>query len=316
MSLLPSDPGSWRWERLGPVWLPNSGDAPARRVSFPTPLVLERGLVRVFYTLSNEDLRGLPFYFDLDLGRDSPRVCKSSSNPLVQLGEPGTFDHDGVVFLSLLRHNNDSLSMYYAGFERLRSVDHRIMIGLARSANGGLSFNRFMSTPILDRRPGESLFRAGSFVFQDSHGYHMLYAGGEGWKRMRDKERPEYSLRLVHSRDGVCWGDSKVVLEANERFFGIGRPWLVEATDEQRIVVLSVRDAEEKRYRMAWVTFGEDWTMMNFGLGIGLEPGLAEGESHDTVFPVVFKAEENFWCLYNGDGMGESGIFLAKLKSS
>src|SRR5688572_21665604 len=156
-----------RWRKLGLVWGPEGSRAWARsHAMVPTPVTLADGTPRVFVTSLDAEGRGRPGWVDLD-PEDPLRVLGASREPLLDVGDPGSFDDSGVVATSVIAMAPGVLFMYYAGFERCTRVRYRIFTGLAASRDGGLSFTRVGRVPVLDRSDEEQLFRCAAFAMTD-----------------------------------------------------------------------------------------------------------------------------------------------------
>lgn len=281
----------------------------------PTPFILINGKVRIFVSCRDLDGRSRPFSFDVQLS-ENPSVIRSGKQPLLHLGAPGTFDQDGLICTSVVETEDGATLMYYAGFEKLKSIRYRIMVGLAISKDRGKSFERVSQAPILDRAPGELFIRGGPFVRITKQGYEMIYAGGSSWRKVGGREQPVYDLRRVLSEDGIKWNSvSQIIIPTDNRNFAFGRPWIYTSSRKQTTMFVSVRDSHSKSYRMAIARFSKDWDLNSLDYGIGLDPDGRGSESIQTTFAATIRVAGTTWCFYNGNDFGQDGVLLAELVS-
>src|SRR5436309_8823016 len=93
----PGGRGMIRWRKLGLVWRPGGGRWWARAYAhMPTPELIDERTLRVYFAALDDAKFGRPGWVDLD-ARDPTRVLREAEEPLLDLGEPGTFDDSGVV---------------------------------------------------------------------------------------------------------------------------------------------------------------------------------------------------------------------------
>ena len=101
-------------------------------------------------------------YFDFQV--DDPfKVTNISRDPALDIGQPGTFDENGVMACSVIQVSPSLIYMYYVGFELGQKIRYRLLTGLAISTDGGTKFKRQSETPILER--SKIFFRGGPFWF-------------------------------------------------------------------------------------------------------------------------------------------------------
>ena len=86
---------------------------------------------------------------------ERPKVVGISPQPVLDLGEPGAFDMDGVGYPWVVE-NGGEVWMYYVGWNRLNGdVPFRNQVGLAVSRDGGETFKRFSRAPLLPLHPDQ-----------------------------------------------------------------------------------------------------------------------------------------------------------------
>ncbi|MBC7488706.1 MAG: hypothetical protein H7240_00375, partial [Glaciimonas sp.] len=159
-----------QWKKLGVVWQP-SGDLwwSRKYASCPTPLFLKDGSLRLYVQCRDAHGVGRIGYVDVD--PENPlRVLQVSQQPVLDVGAPGAFDDNGVFQTSVVQTEDGSLFMYYVGFGLGHNIRYRLLTGLAVSTDGGNTFQKLKTTPILERSATEMHFRCGPFVWPATGG--------------------------------------------------------------------------------------------------------------------------------------------------
>ena len=86
------------WKKLGRVFVANGHASWACSHAFtPTPLRKPDGNLRVYAAFLDSQRVGRVGYIDVD-GQDPRRVLAVSQEPVLDIGEPGTFDDNGVTW--------------------------------------------------------------------------------------------------------------------------------------------------------------------------------------------------------------------------
>ena len=202
----------------------------------PTPLVRSSDEIRVFYASTDADLIGRVAWVDLDAA-DPRRVLRRADRPVLDAGEPGTFDDCGVNATSVLEHEG-RLLLFYFGYQRSVRVPYLLLGGVAISEDKGETFHRHLTTPLLERRPREETLRSAPVVLRRDDGFHMWYVAGSDWVRLEGgKLVPRYGIRHMHSDDPLRWDgpSTECIAPADEDEIGFGRPWVIRDGDGLRM---------------------------------------------------------------------------------
>lgn len=301
-----------RWEKLGLVYAPDGGLWWARSHAYmPTPLVMNDGSIRIFLAFLDHDLVGRMGYVDVS-GEDPKRILGVSRSPLLDVGEPGTFDEWGVTPMSIVR-SGESLLMYYTGWQRTRSNRYTMLTGLALSRDDGRTFSRAQHVPVLDRSEQEQFFRTAMFVLHHSAGWSAWYAAGSRWIESDGKTLPTYDLRFLASRDGVHWPDSgEVCLEPSRPSeLGFGRPFVYRKDSGYEMLYSIRRLGLGYRPGLARSSDGMKWVRCDEEAGIDISP--AGWDSEMLCFGSIATTPAGRWLFYNGNGYGATGVGVAVL---
>lgn len=302
-----------KWRKLGVVWNTSGEQWWSRTHAMgPTPLLFG-DTIRVFLTTLDDKGRGRPMYVDV-AASDPSRVLRISDHPLMDVGEPGTFDDNGLMAVSVLQMP-DCLMMYYAGFELCTHIRYRIFTGLAVSRDGGESFQRVRRTPVLDRSSQELFFRCGPFAMLEGGIVKLWYVAGSEWTQVNGKDMPIYDLRYQESADGIHWADegklSMPITGADEH--GFGRPWVVRSASGGYRMFYSIRRRSVAAYRLGYAesTDGIVWTRKDDEMGLDVSSG--EFDSDAIMYSAVVSVAGKTYCFYNGNNFGETGFGVAEL---
>ena len=304
-----------RWKKRGVIWKPPGTQPWARtHAMLPTPTLIADDTIRIFVNCQDAEGRATPTFVDVS-SNDPAVVLRESESSLLPLGEAGRFDDSGVTVTSVVKADGNLLYMYYVGFEILTTVRYRMLTGLAVSSDGGESFSRYQSTPILERSPAESLFRCGTFVRHDEGKFKMWYVAGSNWEIVRGKAMPVYDLRYQESADGINWGgEGQLLIELEGDEHGFGRPWVIRCPDTGLYrLFYSIRRRSLAAYRLGYAESddGVDWIRKDAQMGLDVSAG--EFDSDAIMYSSVLAAQGKTYCFYNGNQFGLDGIGLAEL---
>src|SRR5262245_56182001 len=101
-----------RWRKFGLVYCPPGEITWARQYAhLPTPILLSPEVVRVYYAGLDAEKFGRVGYVDVNANVPN-HVLAVSREPVLDLGEPGTFDDSGVNPSCVVRVG-DRWRMYY-----------------------------------------------------------------------------------------------------------------------------------------------------------------------------------------------------------
>ncbi len=303
-----------RWQKLGVVWAPDGSRPWARsHATCPTPIRLDEELIRVFIQCRDEGNVGRVGYVDV-LATDPLSVQAVSDGPVLDIGEPGTFDDNGVFQTSVIEVGDSRLYMYYVGFELSHHIRYRLLTGLAVSTDNGRSFSRIKRTPILERSDDELYFRCGPHVAEENGRYRMWYIAGSHWTDLNGKSMPVYDLRYMESENGIDWPArgtlSLAVSDPDEH--GFGRPYVLHEDGKYKLF-FSVRKRSLGNYRLGYAESddGLHWERMDARLNLDVSP--AGWDSEAVAYSAVVHAAGQTYLFYNGNDFGGTGFGVARL---
>lgn len=274
----------------------------------PIPLPLEGDRIRVFVSGRDDESRARIGSIEFHLAR--PHDVAVSAEPLAELGEPGTFDENGMVGGCALVVGA-KVYIYYSGFQRGQTVPFWFFGGLLVSDDGGQTARRASRAPILDRTDAEPIIVGAPWILRERGVWRMWYTSGVRWARERDEMRHYYHVKYAESDDGVFWRrEGRIAIDFGPDEYAIGRPCVVRDPDRYRMWY-SRRGAS---YRIGYAESddGLTWNRRDDRVGIDVSP---DGWDADMIeYAAVFDHAGKRWMLYNGNGYGRSGLGLAVLE--
>lgn len=305
-----------KWKKLGLVFGPNrSLDWAKSHAMIPTPVLINDQVIRVFVTFCDDRLIGRPGFVDVS-STDPTQVLNISDKPLLETGEPGTFDENGLLVCSVVNLGSGLLYMYYAGFELGTKIRYRLLTGLAISEDFGNTFHKVKKTPILERSDSELFFRAGPYCLHENGIFKLWYVGGSEWVELNGKSMPVYDIRYLESLDGINWpSEGKIVLPITEPDeHGFGRPYVVKKSNNLYQMYYSIRRRSFGAYRLGYAESenGVVWNRMDNELNLDTSEGSFDSDAIMYSAPITVNSKT--YLFYNGNDFGRSGFAVAVLE--
>lgn len=305
-----------KWRKLGLVYRPD-GSLPWAKshAMVPTPVRLSASVVRVFVTFCDECGIGRPGYVDLE-AEDPTKVIGVSRKPLLDVGQPGTFDENGVLVCSILNEGGERWKMYYVGFELGTKIRYRLLTGLAQSDDGGRTFRRVNRVPILERSDSELYFRAGPCCLFEAGLYRLWYVAGSQWIDIGGKPMPVYDIRYAESADGFRWppeGVAQISITHPDEH-GFGRPYVIAKPGGRYRMFYSIRRKSLRAYRLGYAESadGYTWRRLDEHLNLDVTPGSFDSEA--IMYAAPIEIDGRLYVFYNGNDFGREGFAVAVLE--
>lgn len=299
-----------KWRKLGRVYVPPGDQWWARRYAhLPTADVLP-DRIRVYFAGLDAHNFGRVGYVDVD--RTTPtRVIAAGTEPVLDLGAPGTFDDSGVNPACVVTWGGRK-ALYYVGWQRTERTPYAINAGLAAFTDDEL--RRVQRAPILPRTDDEPYFRSATTILIEGDTLKAWYVSCTGWFAHDGRLLPTYHVRHATSHDGLTWETHphvSVALRDDE--FGLGRPWAVKDGDTYRMWY-SIR-AKHAPYRIGYAESvdGVHWTRKDDAVGI--HASASGWDSEMICHACVVDVDDRRYMFYNGNSHGASGFGCAVLES-
>jgi hypothetical protein len=303
------------WVQKGLIFTPDGGrDWSRTHAQAPSAIVLG-DRIRIYYGTRDADNRSRTSFFEVAVD-DPTRILYAHDRPVMDLGQPGTFDEDGVIASQLIAVG-DELWMYYGGVSRGGSVPYRMSIGLAASRDGGYTFTRLFEGPIVDRTPQEPYMTMAPNIIRDRDGWTMWYGSGIKWTSVAGKFEPVYVTMVAHSDDGISWSRTgRPCIPQKDPDEANTRPAVLKTTNgyEMWFCYRHSKDYRDGQgsYRIGCAISGDGRTFERIDRDMGLEPSGGAGWNSSTMsYPSIVLAGGRRLMFHNGNGFGQTGIGCA-----
>ncbi|MGM9516469.1 hypothetical protein ACS5PK_19635 [Roseateles sp. DB2] len=317
-----------KWRKLGKIFDPRDHQLANRCVEFaqsPQVLVLPDAIRVYFSTRERDEATGkfLSHIAFAEFSRDFSRVLRVNAEPVIPLGELGTFDEHGIFPMQVLPVG-DEVWGYTCGWSRRSSVSVETAIGLAISRDGGLSFERTGPGPVLGPSPQEPFLVGDGFVQKVGGTFHMWYIFGTHWTRYAEGEAPDRVYKIGHAQspDGVHWTKDEGQRIIGDRLgadecqalpsvIRVGERWLMAFCYRH---AYGFRTDPTRGYRIghAWSDDLKTWQRCDDEPLLETTPG--QWDSDMNCYPHVCEVDGRIYLLYNGNQFGREGFGLAVLE--
>lgn len=317
-----------KWIKKGLIFDIERPNMANKRFDFaqsPQTLVFE-DFVRIYFSTRKKDIGSDKYLSHIDFvefDRELKNIIGFSSEPVIELGELGSFDEHGIFPINLLRHEGRILA-YTCGWSRRISVSVETSTGLAYSYDDGLTFERIGNGPVLTSSLKEPFLVGDSFVkFYDGI-FHMWYMFGQRWIEETDKEPPARVYKIAHaiSEDGVRWikEEGKQIISDVLNVDECQALPTVIKIDNKYHMYFCFREASDFRnnparsYSLgyAWSDDLINWTRDDENVGI--YRSSSGWDSEMMCYPHIFNLGDKIFLLYNGNKFGKQGFGLAELE--
>lgn len=279
----------------------------------PNPFLLDDETIRVFGSFRDDLGRGRIGYVDV-AAANPHQILKVSNTPVLDLGEDGMFDDNGLLLGDVLRVE-DKIYMYYVGFQIPAKAKFIACSGLAMSHDGGNTFERYYKTPIGSRVPNAPFGRCIHTVLYEKGIFRIWYSVIYGWEYIEGRPFPRYDIRYVESQDGIHIDDEEGIhcLACRDNEYRIGRPRVTHRS-EYEYEMRYTYDTRNKEYisGIAYSKDGIHWDRQDEKSG--LMKSESGWDSEMACYPVEIETKYGTYLFYDGNGMGATGFGYAKLE--
>ena len=306
-------PVQQHWRSLGHVQVA-VGEAPehATHASYPTPLLLPDGTVRVFYSPRDIGNRSTIFSIDLSLREDGFTRLGPPIGPWLLPGQVGMFDDAGTSVGWVAWTADGGIECWYLGWSLGVSVPFRTAIGRARAAPGETVLLRTSVAPVVDRSEIDPLSLGYPWLVLHD-GRKILFYGTHRWPPQEGRAIDHVIRRAEEMDRGAAWRRSTEPALAPEgpEEWGLSRPSVLRDAAGWHMWFARRR---LDRYSLGYARSpdGVHWTRSD-GVVAFVTPE-ADWEAGSRTYPAVFDHQGRRWMLYNGNGYGRTGFGIAILE--
>ncbi|HEV7780582.1 MAG TPA: hypothetical protein VGO58_04915 [Chitinophagaceae bacterium] len=315
----------FKWEKLGQLFNPatQNGSSWMHEYAQAPSVVVFNDFVRVFFSSrpAPENGQYVSRLGYIDLKRDDLfeiiNICK---DPILPLGELGTFDEFGTYPASVIKTGTE-IRAYYAGWTRCESVPFNAAIGLAISNDNGETFHKPGQGPVIPYTLDEPFVMGSPKIRRFNDTWYLWYSAGKKWIANDGKPQPVYKIRMAASGDGIHWTK-------------IGRDLINDVLEENECQASADVFFYEGKYHMFFsyrynLGYRETGRGYNIGYAVsddlltwkrndqraGITVSESGWDSESVSYPFVFELDNTIYMLHQGNEIGRYGFGLAKLKS-
>jgi hypothetical protein len=306
------------WKKLGIIF--NAAEYFNGRLTHaiaPTPVLINKDNLRIYINCIDKSGISRPYFIEVN-PNDSFEIVNVSSNPLLDIGLPGTFDDNGIIVTSIVKVTESKWYLYYVGFELSLKIRYRLLSGLAISNDAGITFSKISVMPILERSPNEMYFRGGPFCILSNDTFRLWYVAGSSWINLNEKFNPVYDIRYLESSDGIKWAnEGKVIIPiTQEDEYGFGRPYFTQRESGKFSLFYSIRKKSLNSYRLGYAESDDGFSWIRKDNEINLDVTKNSFDSDGIMYAAPIYINNKLHLFYNGNNFGADGIALAILEDS
>ena len=304
-----------KWKKLGKVFCAeNQNEMMVSGGRAPIARHLSNNIFEIYFASYSANMTGSIFKLKIDIKKPT-EILNLRTIPLIEKGDVGFFDDNGIIPSSILDYNN-KVYLYTIGFSLKNKIIFDAATGLAISEDGGESFNKFKG-PVLDRGVDDPCFAASPDVMYDNGVFKMWFVSCDRWKELEDGSyKHYYNIKYKESVDGIVWDVRSITCIDYENSFeyAISRPAVVRDGNIYKMwySFRGQKDIETYRIGYAESKDGKSWQRKD-NLMSSFDVSENGWDSDMLCYPCIFDHKGQRYMLYNGNGYGRTGFGIAKL---
>lgn len=290
------------WEKTGRFFDP--AEYGQTHAQMPTPLLLDRERMRVYYSTRDEANRSYGTYMDVHPG--NMELLKVHTEPVIERGKVGAFDDSGAM-PSCAVWDDGCYRLFYVGWNRCLEV-YRLAIGVASSLNLDNLFIKVFDGPILDRSIDDPYWVSSPCVIKAGTKWTMWYVSCTGWKWDSGIAEPGYVIHRATSDNGIYWKFDGFCLRDR---YAVARPCVIHHGGIYKMWyshrgLTGYRDSPSESYRIGFAmsSDGRGWTRGTAGIDVSPDGW----DSQMICYPYVYEYDGALHMLYSGNGFGKEGM--------
>lgn len=275
------------------------------------PVVEANGIVR-FFACGRDDVGRSRIGILTYQWGDTPKLLDVTAEPVLDLGDAGCFDMDGVAYPYMVR-SGGRLWMYFVGWNKLGGRAPWVTnLGLAVSDDDGKSFQRVSRAPIISRTNDDPVGSASSCAIpHDDGSWTLYYTKMLSWNTNLTPPGPCYNIWKARSTDGITWqplNENTIPHDAGE--YALCAPCL-HKFGEQTVMFFSARG---HRYRIYAAPENANGAFRKIKEPLRIAPG--EWDNDMQCYAHVLPIGERLYVFYCGNGFGREGVGYAEWKTA
>lgn len=299
-----------KWEKKGIVygakgefgsWMDNSAMK-------PIPVMVD-DVLRIFVAFRTSDGVGRPGYVDLNPYNPS-EVITVSSEPLLELGDAGYFDDNGIVPCTVFEYDG-KYYMYYTGYNLGVKVRFTYFGGLGIS-DDGTHFHKYSTAPVMERTEQGVLFRSAQCVVKEDDCWKVYFLAGNRFLQGAKKTLAEYELYCLETTDltDLSQMGTKVLPCIGDEY-RIATPQVIKEDGLYKMYYCAGSESVTYDLKYAESKDGIEWVRMDDKLNFARTKN--GWDSDMAAYPSVITCKGKTYMFYNGNNFGREGFGYAEL---
>ncbi len=305
------------WQKKGLVYKPTGElwhSQSHAQVPFAYPL---QDRLRIYFSSRDKDGQSRPTFIETAL--DNPQdILYVHPEPVLNLGNYGEYDETGAMPSWFVNQPNGDIWLYYTGWNKTHN-SYRLSVGLSKSTDGGITFNKMYAGPVMDRSIHNPVWAAQPSVMIEDGLWKMWYISAQKCEMIHNYPEPFYRCQYAESKDGINWqptGD--VVLDFDHFLNAVGRPSVYKENGIYKMIysyrnAIDYRTNRNQSYRIGYAesTDGKTWQRKDELAGIEKSENEQDFDYQMINYCHTYEHNNKRYLLYNGNGFGQAGFGYA-----
>lgn len=304
------------WKKEGHIFSPTGESNWMYNYAAQVSPIEFNDFIRIYFTtrskITNNNYETRITFLDCDK-TDPSKILYIHDKPLLELGQPGTFDEHGTMMSDIVFFQN-TYYLYYLGWQRSNTVPYITTLGLATSKDG-INFKKISEGPVIGLNMFSPFGIAKTSILIENNEFNMWYTHYNSWAKINDEYRPTYDIRFAKSSDGINWIFSdKVCIFPKHENEALGAP-AVKKINNSYHMWYGYRDNFKKgeRYKMGYAISNNkiDWNRLDTKNIIN--SSNYGWDSEMVCYPNILISDNLAIMFYSGNGYGKEGFGYATL---
>ena len=227
-----------------------------------------------------------------------------SENSLVELGEKGSFDENGMSYPAYIEYEGDEY-LYYTGWIEGKHVKWYNGIGLLKKVNSG--WQRVSKAPVIHRTDIDYIGFGSNALLKLDSSILMVVTRFEKWNT---EDSPSYNLKFGTSNDLLSFEfQAQPILEFQESEYIHSKPLLIKYRNKY-LLFFSFRG---QNYQIGCAVSENLTNWKRVDDSLGLRSCQVAFFNEMVCYPSIAISNSHAYLFYTGDGYGRAGMGMAKV---
>jgi len=268
-------------------------------------ILKDNNTIELFLTGRDEQNRSRAGNAVFDL--NTRQLTVVAENPLLELGERGTFDFNGTGYPFVIQ-SGDTEYMFYTGWTKGVHVDFINDLGLATKDKNTAAFNRVSKAPIFCRTHNEPFGTGSVCVMKENEKWRIWYTCFDRWLGDENSLKHFYHIKYAEGTSATNWVRSDQVaipyhIENGE--YVTAKPFVIK----YRHIYLMWFSYRGDAYKigLAISKDGIHWQRHDHS-SLCIQESDSGWDSEMVCYASVVIHNQTALMFYNGNGYGKSGL--------